>query len=280
MTSQNPTTSSSSPADIPVEECILHVPDDSGVVPGLRTGRGTKETQYWRVWTRRKGDSRYCWISTGPAQNPYAAIEFLEFIQMKEGIPFDGLALFNGEVQDNYGRYDGSLTAEKGDQTEIFSRAGRFNPMLRAGGIKDFPKSQIIAYGWHRKLDIQEARPELKLNEVSEFMCEIDRHLCVTEESLRKHMRGFHPDVANASNVGKEFNKALSTMGATQISGQQVLELMSENNKQMLEMIVMAMKGTPANELPTIVIEPEITTEEAISDDIIDFLDQRQDDVQ
>lgn len=172
--------------------------------PAMGGRRAPRAVQYWRMWTDDPDNKRHNWINVGPSLNPSTAVEYTEFMEKKAAQPLP-----------EYGKYDGVKNLAQGiDRSEPYGSTTRYNPLLRQGGLKEFPRSQIIALGWHRKPEFLEEL--IKLDEtfadVEQFVCDIDGKVFNSQRELQTYMRAMYPESANSAVLGAEMSKAITQM--------------------------------------------------------------------
>lgn len=197
----------------------------------------TRSVQYWRMWTDDPKNSRHNWIAVGPALSPQTAMEYAEFQEKKAAVPLK-----------QYGTWDGSKTDKFGDQTEVFGNNTRFNPLIRQRAIHEMPKSQFIAYGWHKNPVLRAMAPdEWNLDDVEEYVCEVDGRSFNSLSDLRKYIRAMYPEANAADAVGREMSSAITALGKNNLDGDTLLEIFqhqnSENAKMMAEVIASSLNA-------------------------------------
>lgn len=183
---------------------------DDDIVDSLRQGtapsgealvsrRKQREVMYWRVFACDDSCPRHKnskgWIQIGPKLSPNTAIEYTEFLESKHAEPLK-----------DYGADAGRGPNGGGDMLEPSTRYDR---ILRAGGLKEFPDEQIIAYGWHKLEPVLLERPHLR--DVPEYTCEYgcSDYLTTSERAYASHVKAMHPESAGARAVGDQVGKLL-----------------------------------------------------------------------
>ena len=195
----------------------------------------TRSVQYWRMWTNNSNHPRHNWISVGPALSPQTAMEYSEFMEKKAAVPLK-----------QYGTWDGAKNPQQGiDNTEVFGNNTRFNPLIRAKAIHEMPKSQFVAYGWHKNPVLRAMAPEeWNLDELEEYVCEVDGRTFNSLNDLRKYVRAMYPEANAADAVGREMSTAITALGKNNLDADTLLEIFknqnTENAKMMAEVLAAA----------------------------------------
>jgi len=194
----------------------------------------TRSVQYWRMWTHDENHSRHNWLTVGPALSPSTAMEYTEFMEKKSAVPLK-----------QYGTWDGSNTAQFGDQTEVYNNGTRFAPLIRAKAIHEMPKSQFVAYNYHKNPVLRAMAPDSwNLDELVEYVCEIDGKTFNSLDALRKYVRAMYPEANAADAVGREMGTAIAALGQQSITPDVLLEIFknqnTENAKMMAEVMAAA----------------------------------------
>lgn len=186
-------------ADIELGQGVLRdLVSQGGSEIAIATRRRTKEYQYWRgceLDNCNRHIEQRGWIIVGPSFQPYTAIEYVEFQQGKHATPLV-----------EYGFSSHNMMIE--GQT-------RYNKLIEQGGIKEFPKDQLTAYGWHRYPTIRLARSDLQFDE-QEYACENGcpttgprARIFMAADDLAQHVRAVHQEAAAPAAVGNAIAKAM-----------------------------------------------------------------------
>jgi len=193
---------------------------------GPRKRDRTRAVQYWRCWTQDATHSRHNWVSVGPALSPSTALEYIEFAERKQAVPLKQYGTFNG------------VKNKVEDQSEVFQNNKRFNPLIRAKAIHELARSQFIAYRWHKDPVLRAMAPdEWKLDEIEEFVCEIDGRAFNTLDAMRKHVRAMYPEANAADAVGREMAGAIKALNSNSITPETLLEVFKQSNTANAEMM-------------------------------------------
>jgi len=192
----------------------VQIPSDAELTAAIR-GRGPKrfdeampssrqsrQITYWKLHTcdndcvrhpKRKG-----WVTTGPVMSPLTAQEWAEFRIIHHALPLDE------QEPNKYGKYEDTM----GDP--IFGGTDRFSPLIEQGGIRFFPKDQLIQYGWANIDAVKKARPDLGNFEY--ITCDYDCGVkpFYNKDGYNRHLTAYHRDASNAQAVGQQVQSAMS----------------------------------------------------------------------
>ena len=156
--------------------------------------------QYWRSCAGcERHTEQHNWIILGPVMGPNSANEFVDFQNHKHATPLS-----------EYGQYLAGRNAH--NKYDITESRQRFNYLIEAGGISEFPTDQMIAYNWHRFPIIVKARPELEF--VVDIPCQhgCSNRLFTSESAYHDHISVMHKEVAQPEAIGRHFESAIKQM--------------------------------------------------------------------
>lgn len=187
---------------------------DANVAPSLPKGL---KYQYWKQCDRERCRTHYNkhlgynpqrgWVTIGCTLES-APMEHAEMINQKHMTP---LAIYG---------WSGT-----GEMSEIVNPKSRWNMILMKGGLIEFPRDQIIAYGWDKEQIVRSLRPDVV--GVKRFECPhgcSGRDWAIDElgvsDAYKTHVKVVHPTVegpkatADAlSGVMEQFAKTMSSSG-------------------------------------------------------------------
>lgn len=167
------------------------------------TNNKTKRVQYWRkcggcqIHTKELG-----WITLGPSMSLHTSVEYYEFQQSKHAQPLEKYGTFLA----------GHAANEKYDVVTQPHR--RLEPLIEHNGIHEMPLDQMVAYNFHRIPVIVKYVPELAnvVDHPCQFGCPPNKTFN-SIESLQKHIKVWHADVAQPQAIGREISKAIDVIG-------------------------------------------------------------------
>lgn len=182
-----------------VMQALFPTPPQSRVPQSRRQPR---MYEYCRMFMHDPNNSRHGWLGTGPASAPNTAIMREEFIQFK-GAEFLGT---------EYGVDVGG---------DMFKGPTRFKKLIANGGLRFFPKSQIVAYGWHRieaiKNELLRLHSDWTFDDVPDIKCQYcPNRYYTTEERHMIHVEAMHQAAHAPRAIGREFGTALERMSEMQ----------------------------------------------------------------
>ena len=166
------------------------------VMPARRQSR---QITYWKFHTCDDTCGRHLkrknWVTTGPVMSPLTAQEWAEFRIVHHALPLDE------EKPNKYGMYEDG---------PIFEGLDRFAPLIEQGGIKFFPKEQLIQYGWASLDLVKRARPDL--GDFKYIVCDYDCGVrpFYNKDGYNRHLTAYHRDASNAQAVGQQVQSAMS----------------------------------------------------------------------
>lgn len=176
------------------------------------SGRRVRENKYWRFGPQYGDRAGWIFVGVTARSNPY------EWQNLK--------SLGCEELPDEYGVEPvGGMMSDPGNE------GVRFFHILANGGLKEFPASQIVAYGWHLQPEVfraltPEQRAEVERLEASgvecKFGCWNAREKRVqkfySRQDLSRHYRVAHGEAvvseSTATAVREALEVALSRMKA------------------------------------------------------------------
>lgn len=240
------------------EELDAFIKNARGKVPEAgQGGMVNRHEQYWRFCTdetcmkpghvKQRG-----FIKVGPSlKSRNGAIDFENYKSTKHAEPLP-----------QYGQYE--VGYELHTNYSARNPFGPFTPLIsQPGGINEFPREQIIHYGWHRHEVIRKARPDL--NDQMDVKCPYGcaGRLFPDEDAKLRHVQAVHDKQMISEAMTRPIEKmteALKDTLARETGGN------TELVATVVAAVMAAMKGgtAPAPELNLDEIpEPEMQEEPA-----------------
>lgn len=144
---------------------------------------------YWRVFTNPNlRDFRRDWIMIGPSpMGAHGNLKVEEFEKAMHAQRLDKYGDWSTYLHDPNYRNPIQTDREFAANRHPF---GKYATMIKAGGIREFPISQIRAYGWHRNELVQKAYPEACVE--PDHPCRYCPLVYAKVELLQAHMRNDH----------------------------------------------------------------------------------------
>ncbi len=139
-----------------------------------------------------------------------------------------------------------------GPTSEMANGITRFSAMMLAGGIYDFPASQIVAYAWDKMAIIRQYRPDVIPFFEGRLTCEYG---CVGRDfvdlpALRKHFETNHKDVVAQEASGRQMKEAMELLAGKLLAGapSQALDptVMATAMAMAIELVEARRSGAPA----------------------------------
>lgn len=165
----------------------------------MPSSRQSRQITYWKLHNCDNDCARHIkrkgWVTTGPVMSPLTAQEWAEFRIIHHAVPLDE------QDPNKFGKYEDG---------PIFEGLGRFEPLLEQGGIRFFPKEQLIQYGWARIDAVKKARPDL--GDFKYIECDYDCGVKPfhNKDGYNRHLTAYHRDASSAQAVGQQVQSAMS----------------------------------------------------------------------
>lgn len=182
---------------------------------------------YWRIFNHpHSNDPRKGWISIGPAiGGRQGSDKVSEYRRNMIGESLDQYGTWSTYIRDeNY------LNPYVVDDNANFQRMpfGRFTQLIKAGGIKEFPVSQIRALRWHHNPLVRRLRPDATRD--PDFLCEFcpgENKTFPNKGDYMSHIQALH-ETQFAQVQTAQANRELLENLARQMQGQNSIESVIE----------------------------------------------------
>ena len=193
---------------------------DAQVAPSLPKGL---RYQYWK-----KCDKPRCRVHTNKhlGYNPESG--WVTIGATNESAPMEHAQMINEKHMTPLPQYGWAGT---GEGSELLRKDTRWNQILSKGGLIEFPRDQIIAYGWDKEPIVRQFRPDvLGVKRIEcPYGCK-NKDWAIDEEGADKafktHVKIVHPSVEGPAATAKAlsesmeiFSKQLATDLATKSNG-------------------------------------------------------------
>lgn len=151
----------------------------------------SKHWCYWRIFTKAKAtDPRKDWIVTGTALGGAWAKEQVDLFEKQ----------YDGEMLDQYGiwstyrldpNYRDPIHSDK-EHAGAKHPYGKYEGIVRAGGLKEFTVTQIRAHRWHHDPLVQRLRPDACApDSICDYCPGMNRNF-PNESEYMKHIQAMH----------------------------------------------------------------------------------------